>query len=121
MQKTRRKKTITEIEEALPDLDSNKVREISDALDKVLAIKDFWSSKGGKELTVFLRNKCATSLRNLVQTAKEKPDLNVLLAIIFDYSASMDLLCTIGDISLEEELRQQLDEAVIEAMEGKEL
>lgn len=67
-------------------------------------------------LITFLRNNCASNLRKLVATAKEKPELSSLLTIIFEYSSNMDLLQTLGDLSLEEELREQLDQAVKDAM-----
>lgn len=110
------KRTIKEIKEALPELDSTKVEDISDELDRVLALKRLFKSEGGEMLITFLRNNCASNLRKLVATAKEKPELSSLLTIIFEYSSNMDLLQTLGDLSLEEELREQLDQAVKDAM-----
>lgn len=111
-------KTINEIKKALPDIDSTKVEDISNELDRILAIKTLFNSPGGKELITVLRNNCSIALRKLVIQAKNNPDLNTLLALIMDYSANIDLLSTVQDISLEKEIRLQLDEAVKEAYKG---
>jgi hypothetical protein len=108
-------KTLKEIQSALPDLHSEKVKDISDELDRILAIKKLFNSEGGKELITVLRNNCTITLRKLIIKAKENPDLPSLLGLIAMYSANIDLLSTIQDISIEEELRKQLDEAVQEA------
>jgi len=114
----KRKKIIKEIKDALPDLKSEKVEDISEELERVLAIKRLFKSEGGEQLIQLLRNHCANNLRRLVTMAREKPELNSLLSIIFEYSSNLELLKTVGDLSLEEELREQLDEAVKEAMNG---
>lgn len=93
-----------------------KIKDVSDALENILTLKRIWTSKDGKTLQIVLKNNCVQSLKKLVTSAREKPDLNTLLAIIFDYSANLDLLMTLGDLSLEEELRNQLDEAITEAI-----
>lgn len=107
------KKTIKEIKEALPNLKSEKVEILSDELDKVLAIKTLFKSDGGKLLITRLRNNCALSMRKAVEAAKSG---NNTVPYILDYAANLDLLQSLGDLSLEEELREQLDEAVREAM-----
>ncbi len=112
------KKTISEIKKALPGIESTKVEDISNELDRILAIKTLFQSDGGKELINVLRNNCSIVLRKLILKAKENPDLPTLLGLIASYSANIDLLATVQDISLEEELRQQLDEAVKEAYNG---
>lgn len=108
-------KTFKEIKKSLPKLESNKVEDISDALDEILAIKSLWQSDGGKKLINVLRNNCSITLRKLIIKAKENPDLPSLLGLISTYSANIDLLATVQDISIENELRLQLDEAVKEA------
>lgn len=108
-------KTYKEIKKALPDLESNKVADISNELDRILAIKTLFQSEGGKELINVLRTNCSTTLRKLILKSKDNPDLPTLLGLIAAYSANIDLLSTVQDISIEEELRLQLDEAVREA------
>lgn len=108
-------KTIKEIKEALPNLKSQKVEDISDELDRILAIKTLFQSEGGKVLINDLRNNCSIILRKLILKSKENPDLPTLLGLISAYSAYMDLLSSVQDISLEKEIRDQLDEAVKEA------
>lgn len=109
------KRTYKEIKKALPEIESEKVEVLSDELDRILAIKNLFQSEGGKELISLLRNNCSTALRKLVIAAKNNPNLPDLLGLISSYSANMDLLSSVQDISIEEELRLQLDEAVKEA------
>lgn len=108
-------KTHDEIQKSLPNLKSEKVKDIADELDRVLAIKTLFQSEGGKQLITVLRNNCSVTLRKLVIEAKNNPSLPILLGLISAYSANIDLLSTVQDISMEEELRNQLDEAVKEA------
>lgn len=96
---------------------TQKVQDISDELERILAIKELFKSKGGEQLLTLLRNNCASNLRKLVTIAKEKPELDMLLSTVFEYSANLDLLSTLGDLSLEDELRVQLDDAIKEAMD----
>jgi hypothetical protein len=109
-------KTYKEIKEALPEIEAQKVRDISEELDRILAIKTLFTSEGGKVLITLLRNNCSNTLRKLILVSKDKPDLPTLLGLIAMYSANIDLLSTVQDISIEEELREQLDSAVKEAM-----
>lgn len=109
-------KTYKEIKEALPDLQSEKVNVLADELDRILEIKKLFESEGGKHLVTILRNNCANTLRKLVIKSKENPDLPTLLGLISAYSANIDLLSTMRDVSMEQELREQLDEAVREAV-----
>lgn len=112
-----KKRTIKEIKQALPDLKSEKVEVISDALDSVLAMKRLWKSEDGKELLGVLRNNCSVALRKATAAA-EQGDKDLLLAVVLKYAANMELLATIQDIHTEQELRIQLDDAVKEAMLG---
>lgn len=108
------KKTIREIKKALPNLNSEKTEVLADELDRVLAIKKLFQSEGGQELITLLRNNCSTCLRKLIATSKDKPDLPTLMGIIAGYSANLDLLASLQDIKLEDELREQLDESIKE-------
>lgn len=114
------KKTIKDIKKSLPGIETSpgaeKVEVLADELDRILAIKRLFKSEGGEDLLNVLKGNCAKSLLKLIQVAREKPELNLLLSIIFDYAANMDLLATVQDIGIEDELRIQLDEAVKEAM-----
>ena len=110
-----KKRTYEEIKDALPTIDSEKVEILSDELDRILRIKELFQSAGGKELIGILRSNCSVSLRKLILAAKDSPDLQTLLGLISTYSANMDLLSTVQDISFEEEMRLQLDEAVKDA------
>lgn len=109
-------KTKDEIKKALPNIKSEKVDVISDELDRILEIKKLFQSAGGKQLITLLRNNCASALRKAVIAAKKGEDKE-LVALVLDYSANMDLISTVRDISLEKEMREQLDEAVKEAYE----
>lgn len=107
------KKTLREITKSLPEMEiSEKVEILSNELDRILAIKNLFKSEGGVELVNVLRNNCFIALRKLIATAKSEPDLQTLLAQVFNYSANIDLLSAMQDISMEEEIRSQLDEAV---------
>lgn len=108
------KKTYLEIKDALPDINSEKVKDISDELDKILAIKSLFQSDGGKILIDMLRTNCSIAIRKAIIAAKNG-DEKLLISLVMDYSANLDLLSSVQDISLEEELRQQLDDAVKEA------
>lgn len=107
--------TKKDIKKSLPNLSSEKVDVLADELDRILRIKNLFLSDGGKELITILRNNCSLTLRKLVIKSKENPDLPTLLGLIAAYSANIDLLSTVQDISMEEELRQQLDDAVKDA------
>lgn len=109
------KKTFQEIQEAIPNLASEKIETMSDELDRILAIKTLFLSEGGKQLITVLRNNCSVALRRAIVNAK-KGESQELIATILDYSANIDLLSTCQDISMEEEIRSQLEEAVKEAL-----
>lgn len=107
--------TYKEIKAALPDIDAQKVRDISEELDRILTLKTVFTSDGGKVMLEHIKNNCSIALRKSIIAAKNG-DEKLLTANILDYSANIDLLSTLQDISLEEEIRTQLDDAVKEAM-----
>lgn len=109
-----KQKTIKEIEKALPGIKSEKVSDIADTLDRILAIKRLFQSDDGKELLSSLKDSASISLRKAILAAK-RGETNELMAHILDYSAISELMSRVQDISLEKELREQLDEAVKEA------
>lgn len=111
------KKTIREIKKGIPEIESQKVEDIAETLDSILATKRIFTSEDGKVLLKVLRNNCASYLTQLIMKSKDNPDLSSLLGLIAAYSANLDLLAQMQDIKMEEELRNQLDEAVREAME----
>lgn len=108
--------TKKEIKKSLPGIDSERVDIIADELDRVLSIKEVFTSPGGKELIKVLRGNCYRALNNLIAVSKKEPDLPTLLGIISTYSANIDLLSQLQEIKSEDELREQLDEAVKDAM-----
>lgn len=105
----------SEIKKALPSVESEKIDVISAELDRILQIKTLFESDGGKQLISVLRGNCSTLLRKIILKAQDAPDLPSLLGLISAYSANIDLLSTVQDISMEAELRAQLDDAVVEA------
>lgn len=113
------KKTIKEIKEAIPDINSEKVDVLADELDRILSIKRIFQSADGKELIKLLRGNCQVALNKLIIQAKEDPKLDILVSLIHSYSANVDLLSLIQDIKTEEEIRLQLDEAVKEVINLK--
>ncbi len=110
-----KKSTYEEIQEAIPDLKNEKISTYSDELDRILSLKKLFSSKDGKELIKVLRDNCSSTLNRLVVVAKENPTLPLLLTHIFRYSENINLLAQLQDIKAEDEIRDQLDEAVKEA------
>lgn len=113
----RKKKTLREIETALPGISSEKVEIISDELDRVLSLKDLFQSDGGRELINLLRNNCVKALNQMIVRAKEGGKDADLVGLVSYYSANIDLLSQLREVSMEQELRDQLDEAVKDAME----
>lgn len=108
------KKTLNEIKSALPDLKSEKVEDYANELDRILAIKRVFQSEDGKEVLNVLKDNCSIALRKAVISAR-KGDKDTLLALILDYAANIDLISQVKDISMEKQLREDLDEAVKEA------
>lgn len=111
------KKTFKEIKSSLPDINSEKVEILSDELDRVLSLKKIFQSDDGKVLLDVLRNNCFVALNKLRTVSKENPTLEQLLGLVSSWSANIDLLAQIQDISQEKELRDQLDQAVKDAMD----
>lgn len=110
-------RTLKDIKRALPDLKSEKVVVLADELDRILTVKKIFSSADGKVLIDVLRDNCVVALRKLVIKAKDNPDLPSLLGLIATYSSNIDLLSQLQDISIEQEIKEQLDQAVKEAYE----
>lgn len=106
-------KTSKEIKDALPEVDSPAVDAYAEELDRILALKSLFDSEGGRELLSVLKGSCAIALRKAVVAVKDGNDPN---PFILDYSANLDLLTRLQDISMEEEIRNQLDEYVKEAV-----
>lgn len=109
------KRTIKEIKAAIPDLKSEKVEILADELDRIETLKAVFDSEGGKMLITLLRQNCEASLMHLRGALADRPSLDVLMGHIAQYNANTDLLAQLQDISVEEEIRRQLDEAVKEA------
>lgn len=109
----KKKTTIKEIKQAFPKISSEKIEVLADTLDEILMIKSVVQSEGGMLLMEVLKNNCSIALRKAIMAAKSG-DKEALIPYILDYSANMDLLSTLKDVSLEKEIREQLDEAVLE-------
>jgi hypothetical protein len=109
------KKTINDIKKAIPNLDSDKVKDYADALDRVLVLKRIFQSEDGKVLIDELRKESISVIRKLIIAYKKKPELSELMGLIAVLDSNFTMLSKIQDISLEKELRESLDEAVLEA------
>ena len=108
------KKTLNEINKALPNLKSEKVSDVAEELDRILAIKRIFQSEDGKELITELRNSTIDTIKKLIVSYKT-PDLSILMGLCAVLDGNFSMLMKIRDISMEKELRDMLDEAVIEA------
>jgi len=104
-------KTQRQIKEALPDVENKEVDSLAEQLDKILAIKSLFKSEGGKVLIGYLRDNCSVAIRKATIAAKSGDDT---VPYLLDYSAYMDLLTTIQDISMEAEIEEQLEKVVKE-------
>lgn len=111
-----KRKTINEIKSALPEVNSQKVVDYADALDRILLLKRIFHSEDGKELIKELREGVILNLRKLLVAYKQNPDLATLLSLCATIDANYSLLSKVQDISLEKELRESLDEAVKDAV-----
>jgi hypothetical protein len=111
-----KKKTINEIKSAIPTIDSTKVEDLAEALDKVLIIKRLFDSEDGKVLITELRETSVTAIKKLLIAYKTNPNLETLMGLCASLDSSISFLAKIQDISMEKELRDSLDEAVREAM-----
>ncbi len=101
------KKTAKEIE-AVTGIATEKVEILADELDRIQDLKAMFRSDAGQSLIKTLVANCNTALRQLY----EAKDVTNALA---SYRANIDLLSELQDISAEEEIARQLDEAVKEA------
>lgn len=110
--KTKMGKILKEIKSALPHIESDAVEAYAGELDRILALKSLFDSEGGRELISVLRESCAVAIRKAVVAVKAGDTPN---PFILDYSANLSLLSKLQDVSMEEEIRKQLDEAVKEA------
>lgn len=109
------KNTIRDIKKAIPDINSEKVEVLADELDRIQALKTLFRSDGGQQLIGVLKRNCASTLRKLYGAMDDKPTLETLMGLIARYTANLDLLSELQDISIEGEIQAQLDEAVKEA------
>ncbi len=110
-----KKQTLKEIKSALPNLKSQKVEDIANEVDRVLALKRIFTSEDGKELIAELRDSSITAIKKLINAYKNSPDLSLLMGLCAVLDSNFSMLMKMKDISLENELRDMLDEAVIEA------
>ncbi len=108
------KRTYNEIKDSIPEIDSEKVKDYANELDRIVGLKILFNSDGGKELIKGLRDNCSILLGKLVLSARNEPTLSNLLSIIFEYAANIDILSRFQDISTEQEVRDLLDEIVKE-------
>lgn len=92
----------------------NKVLEIEEDLNKILELKGLFQSKGGEQLILLLRNNCAEAIGGLLNEVNGTPNLDRLVSLVHKYSANISLLSAMQDISLETEIRNQLDQAIQE-------
>ena len=95
-----KKQTYSEIKKALPNINSERVEVIADQLDEILSIKSLFQSDGGKILENKLKENCSLALRKAIIVSK-KGDAQDTVYFILDYSANIDLLSKLKDISIE--------------------
>ena len=108
--------TLRDIKKAAPDIKSEKVDVLADELDRIQALKNLFRSDGGVQLLNVLRRNCAASLLKLYGAMDDKPTLEALMGIVACYRANLDLLAELQDVTTEEEIQTQLEEAVKEAL-----
>ena len=109
------KNTIRDIKKVIPNLQSEKVEVLADELDRIQALKTLFRSDGGQQLIGVLKRNCAAALRKLYSAMDDKPTLEILMGLIARYTANLDLLAELQDVTIEDEIQTQLDEAVKEA------
>ena len=95
-------------------MSKNKVLEIEQDLNNILELKALFLSKGGEQLILILRNNCADALMALVKEAESTPNYDRMVSMLHKYSANLSMLTAMQDITLEEEIRSQLDQAIQE-------
>ena len=96
-------------------ISTEKVDVLADELDRIQALKTMLRSDAGKVFIARLSSNCATALTSLYRVIEDKPTLEQIMGIVASYKANIDLLSELQDISFEEEIQRQLDEAVKEA------
>lgn len=109
------RKTLNQIKIALPNLKSEKVSDIADELDRVLVIKRIFESEDGKELIKELRESALDTIKKLIIAYKNTPDLSTLMGLCAILDSNFSMIMKMRDVSMEKELRDMLDSAVIEA------
>ena len=92
---------------------TEKVEILADELDRINALKTLFRSDAGKIMVERLVSNCARSLRTMYNASE--PTIELLLTNLASYKANIDLLAEFQDITAEEEIARQLDEAVKEA------
>lgn len=103
--------TLDDIKVAVPE-PTDEIRDLANEFDRLKDLKRFINSNIGKEFIEVLRGNCERSLVRLVREAKEKPELSMLVSIIMDYSANLDLLAKMREVNYMQEIDDQLVEAV---------
>ena len=103
-------KTAKEIK-AVTGIATEKVEVLADELDRIQELKAMFRSDAGKALLTRLVANCEAALVGLYAESDPIIQSKHLAA----YRANIDLLAELQDISAEEEISRQLDEAVKEA------
>lgn len=98
----------------------DKIKEIENDLNNILDLKNLFLSKGGEQLVTVLRNNCAQAIYGIVAEAEGTPNSERIISLAHKYSANLSLLASFQDIALENEIRNQLDQAIQE-MKSEEL
>lgn len=104
------KQTAKQIKE-FTGLEGEKVEILADELDRIQELKVLWKSDAGKALLARLVTNCEAALTGLYGES----DLTRISTLVASYKANIDLLGELQDISAEDEISRQLDEAVKEA------
>lgn len=104
------KKTANDIKTATGVMSEN-VEVLADELDRIQDLKAMFKSDAGKSLIKRLVANCEASLTALYNIK----DASLVFPLLERYRANLDLLAELQDISAEEEIARQLDEAVKEA------
>jgi len=110
------RRTIEDIKKAIPET-TETIEMLAVELDRIKNLKTILTSEGGKELINALRSSAANALRRLLTCAKEKPDINSLLTIIFEYGAFIEVLSLLRGVEMEKEIDDQLVKEVKELQE----
>lgn len=104
--------TLNDIKRVLPE-PSDKIADYAAEVDRLKALKLLLESEGGQELLIALRANASRALTQLVIAARaDNPDMNRVLALVFDYAANMDLAMGFSDVGWYEQVDKQLEELV---------